>query len=96
MLLLAFAHGLPVVGPASPDPRSLLQDGETAFCFADRSAASVAAAIGRALDDEEARAAVRRSAFARVADGHSLGGTIAAYDVLLKEVVNRRQQAAPS
>lgn len=96
MLLLAFAHGLPVIGPASPDPRSLLQDGDTAFCFADRSAAAVAAAIGRALGDEEARAAVRRRAFARVVSGHALGDTISAYDVLIREIVDLRVRAAHS
>ena len=96
MLLLAFAHGLPVVGPASPDPRSLLQEGETAFCFADRSPAAVAAAIGRALDNEEQRTAVRQRAFARVAEEHCLGATIAAYDGLLREVVNLRQRVADS
>ena len=88
VLLLAFAHGLIVVGPSSKDPRSLLQPAETAFCFANCSAAEIAAAIRRAVGDTATRLAVRARAFERVRTEHTLAQTIAEYDSLLSEVVD--------
>jgi glycosyltransferase involved in cell wall biosynthesis len=88
ILLLAFAHGLIVVGPASGDPRSLLQPAETAFCFTNRSAGEVAAAIRRAVSDAETRRTIRERAFERVKAEHTLAGTIAAYDALLRNLAD--------
>ena len=86
LMLLAFAHGLVVVGPSSRDAGSLLRDTETAFCFADHSAHSIAGAIGRSIRDVEIRQSVRRRAFARVTAEHNQRDTIAAYDALLIEL----------
>lgn len=88
MLLLAFAHGLIVVGPSSADPRSLLRAADTAFCFANSSAHEIAATIRRAISDADTRRTVRARAFERVRTEHALTGTIAAYDALLREVVD--------
>lgn len=96
MLLLAFAHGLIVVGPSSEDPRSLLRAAETAFCFANISAHEIAATIRRAISDAETRRTVRERAFARVRTEHTLAGTIAAYDALLREVADLPRAGRPT
>lgn len=95
MLLLAFAHGVIVVGPSSEDPRSLLRPAETAFCFANSSAHEIAATIRRAISDAETRRTVRERAFERVRTEHALAGTIAAYDALLREVADLPRAERP-
>jgi glycosyltransferase involved in cell wall biosynthesis len=84
VMLHAAAAGLPVVGPASPDPRSLLRDEETACCYADQSPARVADAILRALDDDEARTRRAKALWEEVRTEHAFARTVAAYDALLR------------
>ena len=57
VMLHAAASGLPVVGPASMDTRSLVQDEVTATCYGTHSAEAVADAVLRGLASAEARRA---------------------------------------
>jgi glycosyltransferase involved in cell wall biosynthesis len=83
MLLLAFANGIPVVGPRSRNSRSLLQPGETAFCYDNERPEMIAAAVDRASRDETTRRRLRTRAFAVVAADHLLARTVDDYDRLL-------------
>jgi glycosyltransferase involved in cell wall biosynthesis len=94
MLLHAFAHGLVVVGPASRDPRSVLQADRTAFCFSDSSPAQVATAIRRAVVEVDLRGAVRARAFELTRDTSSLDATIASYDALLTSLTSEASNQA--
>jgi glycosyltransferase involved in cell wall biosynthesis len=84
VMLHAAAAGLPVVGPASPGHRSLLREGQTAWCFENRSPECIADTIVRALENPEARMAHARALRAEVRRDHDLAGTVARFDALLK------------
>ena len=84
VLFHAFASGLVVVGPESSDPRSALRPDRTAFCFSEPRPRAIASAINTALTDFAARERIRRVAFEFVRAEHSLDGTGARYDLLLR------------
>lgn len=85
VMLHAAAAGLPVVGPASERPESVLR-ADTASCYADTTPERIAAAVLDTLANDE----VRRERAGRlrtvVRDGHSFERTITDFDALLTEV----------
>ncbi len=89
VMLHAAAAALPIVGPASERPESVLQ-AHTASCYTDTTPERIAAAVLEALGDDE----VRRSRAARlravVRDGHSFQHTIDEFDALLTAVAGGR------
>lgn len=86
VLLHAGAAGLPVVGPASGSERSLLRDGQTAWCYRDQSAEQVADAVLRALGDGPERTKRARALRDEVRESHDLAQTIDRYDALLRQL----------
>jgi glycosyltransferase involved in cell wall biosynthesis len=84
ILLMAAAARLPVVAPSSPDCDSVVREGETAWCYADTSPATIAAAVLRALDNPETRVSRALTFEGEVRQDHSLTHTIEAYDRLLR------------
>lgn len=85
VMLHAAAAGLPVVGPASGRAESVLS-GQTAWCYEETSPEAIAAAVLRALandDERTARAARLRDV---VREGHSFQRTVEEYDALLTAV----------
>lgn len=87
VLLEAYSYGLPVVAPRSIPGAALIDGDDTCVCFETSSAADVAAAAARALDDEALRDAVRRRAHARVATSFSTDAMGQAYDAALDELL---------
>ncbi|MGE3177470.1 MAG: glycosyltransferase family 4 protein [Vicinamibacterales bacterium] len=89
VMLHAAASGLPVVGPGSNRPESLLCEGRTAWCYADASAGTVAAALLRAIeghDDERQRRS--RALYEEVRSGHDLSRTVDQFDAALRAAVH--------
>jgi glycosyltransferase involved in cell wall biosynthesis len=92
VLLHAAAAGLPVVGPASACADTLLREGQTAWCYGDRSPRQIAAAIARAVDDGDERVRRARALYAEVRAAHTLDATIEAYDQLLQRRCRRASE----
>lgn len=84
VMLHAAAAGLPVVGPASDRPQSLLREGRTAWCFADPSPERIADAILRALEAGDERRIRAQALLEEVRAGHALPATIARFDVAMR------------
>jgi glycosyltransferase involved in cell wall biosynthesis len=84
VMLHAAVAGLPVVGPASPEPTGLLRDTGTAWCYRDTSPDDVAEAVSRALADDASRRERARALRDAVRRDHDLALTIARYDTLLR------------
>ncbi len=97
VMLHAAAAGLPMVGPASERPESVL-NAHTAWCYDDTSPERIAAAVLGALADDETRLA--RAARLRdvVRDGHSFQHTVDEFDALLTAVAagGSREGAGPA
>jgi len=89
VMLHAAAAGLPVVGPASGRPESLLREGHTAWCFTDASPERIADAILRALDAGDERNVRARALGAEIRAGHALADTIARFDVTMRVCAGR-------
>lgn len=92
VLLHAAAAGLPVVGPASLRMRSLLRDGQTAWCYAKTSPESVSDAIIRALADDDERQVRAQALYDEVRAGHNLARTVEQFDKLLRETLDRSEE----
>jgi len=82
VLLHAAAAGLPVVGPASTS-RSLLREGQTAWCYRTTAGFDVGRAVLRAIRNEDERQRRAARLYEEVRSGHNLQDTIAGYDALL-------------
>jgi len=91
VMLHAAAAGLPMVGPASERPESVL-NAHTAWCYADTTPARVAAAVLGALADDETRRARAARLREVVRDGHSFQHTIDQLDALLTAVATGRSR----
>jgi len=85
VMLHAAAAGLPVVGPASPNPDSPLREGQTAWCYSDQSPRTIADTILRALDAGDDRRVRAHALREEVRAGHNLARTIDAFDTALQE-----------
>ena len=90
-MLHAAAAGLPVVGPSSDRPQSLLREGRTAWCFTDPSPERIADAILRALDADDERQIRAQALREEVRAGHALSATIARFDVAMRICAGRTQ-----
>jgi glycosyltransferase involved in cell wall biosynthesis len=89
VLLHAAMQELPVVGPSSASPRSLLREGETAWCYDDGHASDqVAAAIDRALAAGPERLRRARALSHDVGAQHAFSLTVDRFDALLQRAVD--------
>ncbi len=82
VMLHAAAAGLPVVGPASDRPESVLR-ADTASCYTDTTPGRIAAAVLEALGHDEVRQTRAVRLRAVVHDGHSFQRTIRDFDAVL-------------
>lgn len=85
VMLHAAAAELPIVGPASERPESVLRT-DTASCYADTTPERMASAILESLADDEVRRARAARLRAVVQAGHSFQHTIDEFDALLTAV----------
>ncbi|MGE3511153.1 MAG: glycosyltransferase family 4 protein, partial [Vicinamibacterales bacterium] len=88
VMLHAAAAGLPVVGPGSNRPESLLREGQTAWCYADASPATVADALQRAIEADDERQRRAQALYDEVRAGYDLSRTVAQFDAALRASIH--------